>query len=219
MHAARSKHRGHSRWRLIVDWRLQGALIAHVLLHGGLVLVAIVGGIFAPLLWNLAGEQPSHFDEEAIVMLYLHERFWFLALVCAGIVVLSAMKLSHRIAGPLVRYKRNLRLLADGRLPPPLRTRDGDYLQQEVACLNAAVAGVGARVDTIRRAQRALQARLDELLAAPATPVAREAVADASRELDRAVAAFTAYDPGDDRPAAAAVAAAVALAGNGDPLS
>ena len=103
------------RRRYIVDWKLQGSLCAHGLLYGSLVLVAICGGIFAPLMWDLGGSsQAQGLEEKAIVMLYMHERLWFLALLCAGIVVLGAIKFSHRIAGPLVRYKRNLRLLADG---------------------------------------------------------------------------------------------------------
>lgn len=187
------------RRRYIVDWKLQGSLCLHGLLYGLLVLVAVSCGIFLPLLWNL-GEQTNlaGIEEQAIVMLYMHERFWFLAVTCAGIVVLGAIRFSHRIAGPLVRYKRNLRLLADGRLPPPLRTRDGDYLQEEVACLNAAVAGVGARVEAIRRAQLALRHEVFALTAnAPQSPQLA-ALCAASQELERQVAAFQPTDPGDD---------------------
>ena len=214
-------NRGYVRRRVIVDWKLQGSLIAHVLLYGGLVLVAIVGGIFAPLAWDLASGRPGAFEEQAIVMLYMHERFWLLAAASACIVGVSAVRLSHRIAGPLVRYKRNLRLLAAGELPPPLRTRDRDYLKEEVACLNAAVAGVAARVGAIRAAHRALQAELDRLLpAAAASRATAEAAAAAARELTAAIAAFATVDPGDERTAPApAPAAPVAALAAGDGVS
>jgi hypothetical protein len=207
-------NRGHLRRRVLVDWPLQGSLIAHVLAYGGLVMLAIVGGLFAPLLWDLASGTPQAFAEQSIVMVYLHERFWLPAALCAVILALCALRLSHRIAGPLVRYKRNLRLVADGRLPSPLRTRDGDYLKEEVACLNAAVAGVAARVDAIRRAHRSLQATLAALPAGAAADAERlDALARAERELARAIGAFRDHETGDERAALEQPAAAVALAG------
>lgn len=208
--------RTYSRRRYIVDWQLQGSLIAHGLLYGGLVLVAIVGGIFLPLVWDLGdGGRPPQFEEQSIVMLWMHERLWYVMAICAAIVVVSAIRFSHRIAGPLVRYKRNLRLLAAGKLPPPLRTRPGDYLQEEVACLNAAVAGVSTRVEAIHRAQVAVQAEILALLArVPADRAGGEALVAASRELEHRVREFVAHDPGDSRasnpvPAAVPLCAAV----------
>ena len=54
------------------------------------------------------------------------------------VVVIGTVRFSHRVAGPMVRYKRNLALLADGKLPPPLRTRRSDFLKEEVVVLNRA---------------------------------------------------------------------------------
>ena len=201
------------RRRYIVDWKLQGSLCLHGLLYGMLVLVAISCGIFMPLLWNLGDQNNlAGLEEQAIVMIYLHERFWLLAAACAAIVVLGAVKFSHRIAGPLVRYKRNLRWLADGKLPPPLRTRNGDYLKEEVACLNAAVAGVSVRIEAIRKAQRALRRELHALagggVGAAAAPFAALLAAD--EELGRQLAGFREIDPGDELVAMPAPVSALA---------
>lgn len=208
------------RRRFIVDWKLQGSLCAHGLLYGGLVLAMVSGGIFVPLLWNL-GDQANlpGLEEEAIVMLYMHERFWMLALLCAITVVLGAIKFSHRIAGPLVRYKRNLRLLADGKLPTPLRTRRGDYLKEEVACLNAAVAGVEQRLAAIRKAQLALRREVLDMLQRVPPQVAPQfdPLLAAGRDLEQAIGAFVACDPGDDQLPEKAAAPAVALAGAAGP--
>lgn len=160
------------RRRYIVDWKLQGNLVRHGLLYGALVLAVVVVGMFAPLLWEFgSGAGMTEQEDHSVVMLYLHERFWPLALLSALIVTGSAIAFSHRIAGPLVRFKRNLRLLADGKMAPPLKTRPGDYLQEEVECLNAAIDGVRARTGTARRAAAELRRRLDgaggdELIAA-----------------------------------------------------
>lgn len=188
------------RWRLIVDRKLQGSLCAHSVLNGVLVLVSVSVGIFLPLLWSLGDAQrESVLQEQAVVMLYMHERFWWLALLCLVIVVIGAIKFSHRIAGPLVRYKRNLRLMADGKLPSPLRTRAGDFLQEEVACLNQAVAGLTARVESMQRAHAVLQRELEAVAPAGSRLHAElHTVLAANRELATSLASITRYDTRDD---------------------
>lgn len=206
------------RRRYVVDWGLQGSLLAHGLLYGALSLIALTVGMFVPLLWNLAGgRDPSTFEEQALVMIYMHERFWLPALVCAALVVVSSIRLSHRIAGPLVRYKRNLRLIAEGKLPEPLRTRPNDHLKEEVECLNAAVVGVARRVAAIRRAQsvlaRELAAAVERLPAADRAALV--AVQHASQDVDVALGAFAAVDTGDARLAAQRVDGVVAVPSGG----
>ncbi|HEX6813239.1 MAG TPA: hypothetical protein VF384_16575 [Planctomycetota bacterium] len=207
------------RRRMVVDWKLQGSLCAHVLIYGGLMILVVGAGIFLPLLQSLdqmpRGPGPN---EQAFVMVYMHERFWFIALLCFALVGLGAIKLSHRIAGPLVRAKRNLRLLANGQLTPPLRTRDHDYLQEEVSCLNQAVAGVAERVGAIRKAQLAVSRELAVALSAmPGHAAAElEPVVLASRELERSLGGFTSVDPRDELiPGLAEPRASLALTASG----
>ena len=180
------------RWRYVVDWKLQGSLILHGLTYGGMVLLAVSLGIFLPLLWDLGSVGLSgNFEEQAIVMLYLHERFWPLAALCLVIVVLGSVRYSHRVAGPMVRYKRHLRLLANGKLPPSLRTRRNDFMKEEVSCLNQAVLGVSERVDAIRRAQIELDSKLVACVAASGDMTGElTAVVTACGELGRAVGTF-----------------------------
>ena len=180
------------RWRYIVDWKLQGSLILHGITYGGLVLLAVSVGIFSPLLWDLGVvDMDGGYEEQAIVMLYLHKRFWLLATLCMVIVVLGAVRFSHRVAGPMVRFKRNLKLLANGKLPPPLRTRRGDFLKAEVGGLNKAVVGVGERIDAIRRAQVDLRRKLTDCAATNHEPSEEfSAVIQACDELERTVRMF-----------------------------
>ena len=191
------------RWRYIVDWKLQGSLILHGITYGGMVLLAVSVGIFSPLLWDLGVvNMDGGYEEQAIVMLYLHKRFWLLAAMCLVIVVLGAVRYSHRVAGPMVRYKRNLRLLADGKFPPPLRTRRADFLKEEVACLNKAVVGVSERIDAIRRAQLDLRRKLTDCAATSHMDSPELAAAmTACDELERTVRMFHHVDePLDVRP-------------------
>lgn len=152
------------RFRYIVDWKLQGSLIGHGLVYGATVLAAIGFGIFAPLLWGLGERgEVSGFEEQSIVMIYLHDRFWVIAALALFLVVIGAVRYSHRVAGPMVRFKRNLKLLGNGEMPPPLRTRSSDFLKEEVSVLNRAVAGVSARVDAIKRANAEVSRRADAI--------------------------------------------------------
>lgn len=194
------------RRRIVVDRPFQWSLCLHGIGLGVLVLVAVSAGIFVPLLWNLGERFPTvQVDPDtAIVMVYMHERFWLVAAICLVLVTIGALRLSHRIAGPLVRYKRNLRLLAEGRLPPPLRTRRRDYLKEEVSCLNAAVDGVRLRVEAIRKAQAVLRRQLQSVAdRLPQAAAELGGITDAQRELERAVQAFADTGELDSEPAAA----------------
>jgi hypothetical protein len=187
------------RRKVLVDKPFQWSLAAHGVALGLLVLVSVCCGLFAPLLWDLqAGAPNQEVDADlAIVMVYMHERFWLVAGTCLVLATLGAMQLSHRIAGPLVRYKRYLRLLGDGKLPPPLRTRRHDYLKDEVACLNAAVAGLRARHAEIRVAATALAGELACLPAAAGAelPALVERIAVAEARLRQSLLAIREATP------------------------
>jgi hypothetical protein len=214
------------RSRILVDRSLQWSLCRHMTAAGALVLIAVSAGLFGPLLHELgtkAGSTPpSEGAEQAIVMVYLHQRFWFVAAACLVLILLGGLRMSHRIAGPLVRFKRNLRLLGAGKLPPPLRTRPRDYLKEEVACLNAAVAGIATRLEAVRSAHANLRRAVVALTEGPGRAVlAPDAIAAAhasNLELERALAAFEALGELDaklhaQREASPAVAGAEGGAG------
>ena len=180
------------RRRLLVDRPFQGSLMVHAMGLGLTTLLVVALGIFVPLLWELrSGSGPSPDVDVAVVMVYMHERFWGVAALCVLLAVYGALRLSHRIAGPLVRYKRNLRMIANGQLPPPLRTRRRDYLKDEVACLNDAVSGVRERVAALRTAHNLLQRELHGARAAGQIDAsAWSQLQDAERQLAAGLAAF-----------------------------
>ena len=201
------------RLRYVVDWKLQGSLTAHGVVYGASVLAAIGFGIFTPLLWGLADTvAESGFEEQSIVMIYLHERFWLIALLSLIVVVIGTVRFSHRVAGPMVRYKRNLSLLADGKLPPPLKTRRTDFLKAEVEILNRAVAGVAARAAAIRRAQAEVARKADALAAvAGRGSTAVQQLQVACAELERAAQTFEHIDTRDDQAVPAALNASAPI--------
>lgn len=154
--------RSFRRRRIVVDKQLQWSLCGHTIVYGVWLLVLVAVGLFSPLLLALRDGAPNEaYDSDvATVMLYMHHRFWWVAAFGCVAIALGALRFSHRIAGPMVRFKRNLRWLGEGQLPAPLVTRGGDFFKEEVRCLNLAVDGVQQRLATIRAAHADLRREL-----------------------------------------------------------
>lgn len=189
------------RWRYLVDWTLQGALMTQGVVYGSIALLAVCVGVFGPLLWNFEESSVDGVDAElSLVLLYLHERFWWVVGAAIVLVVIGALRFSHRVAGPMVCFKRNLRMLGRGELPGDLRTRRSAFLRREVDCLNQAVAGIGERVDAIRMAQLAVRRRLSDCIATTFDESPElEHLVSACEQLERAVLAFRHVDTGDEQ--------------------
>lgn len=45
-----------------------------------------------------------------------------------GVVIWDAIRFSHRLVGPLVRFRRTLQEMARGELVRPIKLRESDYL-------------------------------------------------------------------------------------------
>jgi methyl-accepting chemotaxis protein len=73
---------------------------------------------------------------------------------------------SHRVAGPLFRFKRILADVARGDLSMNIRVRRHDYLRDEAASMDEMVRAMRERVRAIEEAHRRANATLPELLSA-----------------------------------------------------
>jgi methyl-accepting chemotaxis protein len=109
-------------------------------------------------------------------LLFLHDHFWPVALVCLAAPCFSSYFLYRRMTEPLVRFRRVFAALASGAVPPPVRLRTGDYLTREVDALNRMLDGLRERArdaesgraeldDAIVELQELAQADGDELRA------------------------------------------------------
>src|SRR5262245_12525504 len=203
------------RRRFIVDPPFQYDLIARATVHTLLVLALVSAGLFGPVLRELQLSRGDDGADTAIVMLYMHGRFWWVAGLCLVVAVLDAVRVSHRIAGPLVPMKRNLRVLGEGKLPGALRTRRGDYLKGEVEILNTAIAGLAQRIDALRAAHAEVAAELrrcGEQFAAGDGAAARAALAAAQQKARAAGDLLAAFERIGAREPSPAVAVPVAAA-------
>ncbi len=119
-----------------------------VLLIGFLAAVLIV----PPAIEIWRGGASAVEGPAAALFLYLHARMWPALLVVLTLFVVHSMLFSHRIAGPLLRFRRIFQRIGDGDLSMEVRIRHGDYLHPEVEALNGMIDGVRGRLWRIQRA-------------------------------------------------------------------
>ena len=119
---------------------------------------AFAAVIFGPLVLNLQ-EGPSlsaETGEIADVFRYLDGRLLTVALVLFALVCLHSLILSHRIAGPLYRFRKVLEAAEQGDFSQ-VSIRKNDYLTREVQSINQMFRAINGKNATIReRSEEAL---------------------------------------------------------------
>ena len=66
------------------------------------------------------------------------------SLAILPIVLIDALRLSHRFVGPVARVRDGLRQLAEGKRPEQLKVRDGDFLAEMASEFNRAAEQIEA---------------------------------------------------------------------------
>jgi methyl-accepting chemotaxis protein len=112
------------RKRFFVDPKVQGALIARVVLYWVICLTAIA---LLLLYWNIITGPPSTF--------YVHfNNMWFVyglpaiaSFVILPFVIIDVIRMSNRFVGPLLRLRRSMRALARGEYVESIEFRGNDF--------------------------------------------------------------------------------------------
>lgn len=130
--------------------------------------------LFGPLLWPLTQETASPQElQSASYFLELHRLLWPALLVLFLGLTFVYLRISHRVAGPLFRFKRVLRDVGAGTLTMRVRLRKGDYLQDEAAVLDATIQMLRerlARAQADAKTMAAQAAALQTSISSGATP-------------------------------------------------
>ena len=138
------------RTRFVVDTKLQFSVLLITLGYVGFLLLVVSVSLFAPLVFQLrhagSGAVSAEASSAALSILYLHDRFWLPALLALAVIVLHSLRTTHRIAGPLYRFRRVFEAVRDGVLPKPVRLRKGDYLGAEMDAINGTLASLRGRI-------------------------------------------------------------------------
>ena len=119
-----SSNKAPKRSRLFVDRAVQGKLAKRFLFHWCslafcmFIMTAMIHVISSPF------ESPH---KQMETYLQQNGKIFFILIVLTPAFIWDSIKFSHRFAGPMVRLRRELKLLADGEAAHPLAFRPGDF--------------------------------------------------------------------------------------------
>ena len=73
-------------------------------------------------------------------------------LVLGLVVVAVTLLVSHKIAGPMFRFEKDIQRIASGDLQSRIQIRKGDQFQELAVCLNQMVEGLAGKLTEVRQA-------------------------------------------------------------------
>ena len=135
------------RRRLIID-RFQYRLVAISAVHFGLVLLVFMAAILLPLMLRLDDPSASFFEKQqvAYVLLFFNEQLWLPMAAVFLLLTVHSLFVSHRIAGPLYRFRMVFKALAEGDLAVRANIRKHDYLHTHAQALNEMIEALETRI-------------------------------------------------------------------------
>jgi methyl-accepting chemotaxis protein len=143
------------RRKFIVNRDLQMALLRNSFLYAFLFVLVIGEVFFVPLMAELTdAESPSETSVQVANQIqYLYTYFWPAVIFAMILILLHSIRASHKVAGPLYRFKVVLEALKEGEISPPIHIRKGDYLQQEAELINQVLESLRQNLKGLQQAQ------------------------------------------------------------------
>ncbi len=168
------------RRRILIDsvqYRFFAVNFAHILI----ILLVFATTLFVPLMIQLGSETLSWVEKEEVAnqFLALHTQVWPPLLAIFVLLSIHLVLFSHRIAGPLVRFRMIFKAIAEGNLTVRSTIRKHDYLQKEANCIQEMVSSLRMKVKGIEEHSGEVREGLAELKKA----VASGSVEDMKRNL------------------------------------
>lgn len=114
-----------SRKSYVSDPQVQWALARRITLHWSLFLVAVLGT--SATMHVLLGLPDTRVVDALQTALEAQLPTLAVFAVLLPLFIGDTLRLSHRFAGPMVRLRRQLQALAEGRATQPLQFRSGDF--------------------------------------------------------------------------------------------
>jgi hypothetical protein len=103
----------------------QTRLTVRIALYLVLFLVVLVNFLFV---WRLATQGMDNPGEKFVGMLRDYLPVGICLLVLVPVMAWDAIRFSHRLVGPMVRFRRTMQSVAQGEPVRPVKLREGDYL-------------------------------------------------------------------------------------------
>ncbi|MGH7430614.1 MAG: hypothetical protein ACREI5_02170 [Candidatus Methylomirabilales bacterium] len=143
--------RPYKRRRILIE-SYQYRLLFINLLYFCIILLIFAAALFLPLILTLRSGSASVIEQGELAgqFLALHARVWPAMLVVFVLLALHSTFVSHRIAGPLYRFRKVFGAVARGDLSVRATLRKGDYLEKESESVNEMIASLRAKIESIQ---------------------------------------------------------------------
>jgi methyl-accepting chemotaxis protein len=181
--------RPYKRRRILVE-NFQYRLLVANLIYFFTILLSFAGALFLPLIIQLKSAALSWNDKQAAAsqFLSLHTHLWPAIFVVFALLALHSIVVSHRIAGPLYRFRQVLQALADGDLSVRATIRKNDYLGKEAEVVNEVIARLATKLSGMQEQCNEIRGTLTTIMSAVASGSAgdlKQNVADLATQMGR----------------------------------
>jgi hypothetical protein len=127
------------RKHLFVDPRVQGALVARVVLYW---VVCLISMMLLLLCWQILTGPARLFHKQFGELWFYYEPAVIASCLLLPLVIIDVVRFSNRFVGPLLRLRRSMRELSRGEYVEPLKFRDTDFWREIADEFNAVRARV-----------------------------------------------------------------------------
>lgn len=146
--------------------------------------------VVGPLAWTVATGTGDRAAADALLV--LHGHLWGPMVVFYGGLSLVIVLVTHRVAGPLYRFRQAFGEIGRGNLAVMVRIRRRDFLHQESQALEVMLCALSARMERAKQAITAIDRELTALSDHTAMDGRLEKVKAHAQDAEAALATFTA---------------------------
>ena len=156
--------------KFLVD-SLQLRFAGHAAIHFAVMVMVFVGALFAPAIIKMqSGEITDPYVQSAArEFLILHNNVWIPLAGALTLVILHNILLTHRIAGPLYRFRPYLEAVGNGDLSSAIRFRKKDHLHKEAEVASRMVEALREKIVRLERDFEEVNGTWNELRSTLAT--------------------------------------------------
>lgn len=131
---------------------VQPRFLAVSVAHQSLVFLTFAGSLFIPLMVKLHDTPLSSPEAGSIGYQFtiLHDSIWPAFPIALLLILIHSVFFSHRIAGPLYRFRNVFKAISQGNLMVETKLRTHDYLKQEAESLEEMVGELRSKLMNIK---------------------------------------------------------------------
>ncbi len=143
----------------------QNRMLLFTFLYFVTTVVIFAAVLFFPLMGRLNAENLSQAERGIVAaeFLSLHYRFWPVIPLVFVLIGAHSILISHRVAGPLYRFRKVYGAVMGGDLSGIVRLRENDYLREDAELLSEMIDSLRSRVRELGQLSDKLQRVLSDL--------------------------------------------------------